>query len=109
MYPEQLLCGLGATGNLKGFSFAVHMLRLLEDDPTAITCITKRLYPAAAQHFGVSAAAVERDLRTVVRICWEQPDHTRLERVAGRPLRRRPTNGEFLSITAAYLRQRSQD
>lgn len=105
MNAEQLLRALGATGRLKGFRYAAYMIGRVEQDPLAGSLITKGLYPETARRYGVLPGAVEHNLRTLVKKCWEQPDRGLLEEVAGGPLRRRPTNGEFLDMAAAYLRQ----
>lgn len=107
MNAEQLLRSLGATGNLKGFRYAVYMIQQVENDPAAVMLITKCLYPETAKHFGVSAGAVERNLRTIIRVCWTQPDRTLLDQLAGRHLYDEPTNSEFLDMTAAFLRQQT--
>lgn len=108
MDTEQLLRSLGATGRLKGFFYAVYMIEQVVKDPLAATLITKRLYPETARHFGISAGAVERSLRTVIRTCWNRSDRDFLEEMAGTHLYRQPTNGEFLDITAAYFRRQEQ-
>lgn len=102
---ELLLRRLGVTGTLKGFYYAIYMIQRVAQEPALATRITKCLYPDTAKHFHVSPRAVERDLRIVVRVCWERNDHQFLEEVAGVGLERRPTNGEFLDMTAAYLRR----
>ena len=101
MDAEQLLRGLGASGNLKGFAYALYMIEQVRSDP-------KRLYPETAKHFNVTAEAVERNLRTVIRACWNRPNRELLEKVAGTHLHRQPTNGEFVDMTAAYLRRQAQ-
>ena len=108
MDAEQLLRGLGATGKLKGFYQAVYMIEQASENPAAATLITKRLYPETAKHFNATPSTVERNLRTVIRACWNWPDHTFLEEVAGTHLYRQPTNREFLDIAAAYLRRQGQ-
>lgn len=108
MDAEQLLRGLGATGNLKGFAYAIYMIEQVIDDPRSGTLITKCLYPETAKHFNVTAESVERNLRTVIRACWNRPDRNLLEKVAGTHLHRYPTNSEFLDMTAAYLRRQTQ-
>lgn len=108
MDAEQLLRSLGATGNLKGFAYALYMIEQVRNDPQAGTLITKRLYPETANHFNVTAETVERNLRTVIRACWNQPDREMLEKVAGTHLHRKPTNSEFVDMTAAYLRRQVQ-
>ena len=105
MDTEQLLRCLGATGKLKGFSYAIYMIETVKKEPDTTTLITKRLYPEAAKHFGVSAGSIERNLRTLIRTCWNRPDRNFMEEVAGASLYQQPTNGEFLDMTAAYLRR----
>jgi hypothetical protein len=107
MDAEQLLRSLGATGNLKGFHYAVYMIQQVEQDPSTAMLITKRLYLETAKHFGVSAGSVERNLRTVIRVCWTQPDRELLEQLAGRHLYDEPTNSEFLDMVAAFLRRQN--
>lgn len=108
MDAEQLLRSLGATGNLKGFQYAIYMIELVKREPTATTLVTKYLYPAAAEHFGVSAGSVERNMRTLVRACWSRSDRAFLDEVAGAHLPCQPSNGMFLDMTAAFLRRQAQ-
>ncbi|MCX4374148.1 MAG: sporulation initiation factor Spo0A C-terminal domain-containing protein [Dysosmobacter sp.] len=105
MNTEQLLRNLGATGNLKGFRYAVHMIELAEQDPTAVTKVTKYLYPETARHFNVSPSVVERNLRTVIHICWSRGNREFFDEVAGTRLTYQPTNGMFLDMAAAFLRR----
>lgn len=70
-----------------------------------VLLITKRLYKQTAQHFETTSGCVERNLRTLVRACWRQPDHTLLDQIAGRLLRKPPTNMQFLDMLSAYLRK----
>lgn len=102
---ERLLRRLGCTRNLRGFPYTVYMVERIKDDPEAASQITRRLYPETAARFGVSGAAVERNLRTMVRHCWARPDHTLLEHIAGGPLCYCPTNAEFLDMMADFLRK----
>lgn len=109
MDAEELLRSLGATGKLKGFFYTIYMIELVQRDPMATSLITKCLYPEVSKHFGVSPGAVERNLRTVIRTCWNRPDHVFLDEIAGTHLYEQPTNSEFLDMTAAYLRRQMKD
>jgi len=102
---ERLLRALGATGKLTGFQCTVYMLDRIKEDPNQLQLITKRLYRDAARQFGTSAVAVERNLRTVVRYCWNRSDHSLLEHIAGTNLQVPPTNSEFLDMLSSYLRE----
>ena len=102
---EQLLRRLGATRKLRGFPYTVYMVERLKEDPEAVRPITKGLYQETAERFGVSNAAVERNVRTMVRRCWSWHDHTLLEHIAGGPLCYCPTNADFLDMMADFLRR----
>lgn len=102
---ERLLRRLGCTRKLLGFPYTVYMVERIKEDPEAINLITKRLYHEAADQFGGSDLAVERNVRTIVRRCWAWPDHTLLEHIAGGPLHYCPTNAEFLDMMADFLRK----
>lgn len=101
---ERLLRLLGATGKLTGFRFAVYMIEMVRDRPEYVLLITKRLYKQTAQHFDTTPSCVERNLRTLIQVCWKYPDHSFLNQIAGTPLKQPPTNTQFIDILAAYLR-----
>ena len=102
---DRLLRLLGVSVKLSGFYYAVYMLEQVQQKPDHVLLITKRLYKQTAQHFETTSGCVERNLRTLVRACWRQPDHTLLDQIAGRPLRKPPTNMQFLDMLSAYLRK----
>ena len=102
---ERLLRSLGATGKLAGFRCTVYMIECIQADPEQLQLITKRLYKETGKKFGVSTASIERNLRTLIRFCWNRTDHSFLEHIAGTTLNNPPTNSEFLDILASYLRE----
>lgn len=102
---ERLLRGLGVTGKLIGFRYAVFMVEQVLEDPDRIQLITKWLYPDTGRHFGVSAMSVERAVRILIRTCWERNDHSVLEHIAGTSLEHIPSNSEFIDMLAGYLRR----
>ena len=55
-------------------------------------------------HFQTTPSCVERNLRTLIQSCWNYPDHSFLNLIAGAELRQPPTNSQFIDILAAYLR-----
>lgn len=102
---ERLLRGLGVTGKLVGFRYAIYMVEQVVEDPNRIQLITKRLYPDTGRRFGASAVSVERAIRSLIHFCWQRPDHSFLEHVAGTSLQRAPSNSEFSDMLAGYLRR----
>ena len=101
---ERLLRALSVTGKLVGFQYAIYMIELITDDPARVRLITKRLYPETAEQFGTTGSAVERAIRNLIYAVWDRTDHTLLEHIAGTPLKRPPSNSEFLDMLAGYLR-----
>lgn len=108
MDAEQLLRRLGATGNLKGFRYATYMICLAEENPDAVIYLQKQLYSKTAKQFHVPLASVERNLRTVVKVCWRRGNRTFLDEIAGTHLTIQPTNGMFLDIAASFLRRQNK-
>ncbi len=102
---ERVLRGLGVTGNLYGFRLAVYMIERVQEDPEAVRLITKCLYRDTAKHFNTTDKRVERNMRTLVRHCWENPDHELLDQVAGYHLTHSPTNAAFLDMVGSFLRR----
>lgn len=98
---ERLLRSIGASGRLTGFDYAVFMIEQIVDGKSSIQLITKRLYPETAKHFGVKPHSVERALRTLINICWEEGD---LSKIAGRTLTQKPSNADFIDMLAAYIK-----
>ncbi len=99
---EILLRELGASGRYKGFDLTVYAVQLLLESPRRVHEIVRVCWEAA-DALQVGRDTVERDIRTIIRVIWENPDHTLLDRVAGRTLRRRPKVSEFLDMLAYYL------
>ena len=107
MNAELLLRRLGMSGRLHGFYYAAYMIERVVADPTEVVFVTKILYPATARHFRVSMYSVERNLRTVIHICWNRGNRAFMEEMAGTALDRKPTNGTFIDMAAAYLRRQA--
>ena len=101
---ERLLRLLGVTGKLTGFYYAVYMIEQVQNQPENIVLLTKRLYVQTAKYFSTTPNCVERNLRTLIQSCWNYPDHSFLNLIAGAELRQPPTNSQFIDILAAYLR-----
>lgn len=101
---ERLLRSLSVTGKLLGFHYTAYMIEQVAVDPARVHLITKRLYPETAQKFGTTDTAVERAVRTLIDAIWDRTDHEMLEHIAGTPLKRPPTNTEFLDMMAEYLK-----
>lgn len=102
---------LGMPGNLKGRKYLAYILDLLVPSPGLLDMLTLRLYPAAAHKFSTTPAAVERCIRHAIEATWSRGDMAALERLFGLsidPDRGKPTNREFLAMSAQHLRQKTR-
>ena len=100
----RLIRQLGMTSKYKGYYYvaeAVMMSMELQDYPIKIT---KDIYPHLAKKFKSTPVNIEHDIRTVINVCWTANKET-MDRIAGYPLRYRPTNSEFVDMLAYYLLQ----
>ena len=104
----RLIRQLGMTSKYKGYYYvaeAVMMSMELQDYPIKIT---KDIYPYLAKKFKSTPVNIEHDIRTVINVCWTANKET-MDRIAGYPLRYRPTNSEFVDMLAYYLIQTELD
>ena len=106
---EEVIRALGISRNYEGYPCIVHAVDLVVDDPALLRAVTKALYPAVAGYLGVSTVNVERNLRTVVKTCWERGNRPLLDKLAGFPLQCTPTTGEMIDYVAHFIARESPD
>ena len=97
-----MLCRLGATANYRGFSYTAYAVLLCVQQQDRLLLVTKWFYPDVAKRYGTNWKAVERNIRTVITVVWEQ-NRAMLEGLARRPLLQRPCAAQFLSILSSSL------
>lgn len=93
--------GIGAT--YRGYRYLILALTLCLEDEDYLLGISKILYPQIARTYQTSASSVERDLRTVINVCWERGNRGLLQEISPYPLVAKPTTGEFLDILMHHL------
>lgn len=98
-----VLKALGIRRTYKGYYYIADAVRLVMSDATKLLYISKSLYPEVARIHDTTINCVERDIRTVVSSCWESEYADILAEMAGAPLYRKPTSGEFIDILSSYL------
>ena len=92
-----LLYRLGISANYTGFFQTACAVELCRADPERLLLVTKRVYPEVARLCGTSWSAVERNIRTVCGIAWEN-NRCLLEQLAHKPFPQKPYNAQFLAI-----------
>ena len=100
---EYLIRSLGIGATYRGYRYVCYALELCMEDEDYLLSVSKVLYPQIARQFHTSYGSVERDIRTVIRVCWERGNRSRLEDIALHPLTGRPSTSEFLDILTAFL------
>lgn len=104
---ERLIRSLGIGATYRGYRYLSYGILLCLQDENYLLSVSKLLYPQIARMYCTTSCSVERDLRTVIRVCWERGDRSYLERLAMHPLDSRPTSSEFLDILVAYISQKN--
>lgn len=97
-----LLYRLGVTANYAGFFHTAFALQLCAEQPERLLLVTKWVYPDVARRYKTNWKAVERNIRTVNGLVWEQ-NRPYLEELAGRELLYKPSNAQLLAILSYSL------
>lgn len=97
-----LLYHLGVTANYTGFCQTALAVRLCMVQPERLLLVTKWVYPDVARQYKTNWRAVERNIRTVNGIVWEQ-NRLYLEELTGRELMSRPSNAQLLAVLSYSL------
>ncbi len=100
---EKLIRSLGIGGTYRGYRYLCHGIELCLSDENYLLSVSKLLYPQIAKTFYTSSSSVERDIRTVVNICWERGNQNLLRQITLYPLSKKPTSGEFLDILVGHI------
>lgn len=98
-----LLRQLGITGNYLGFFQTAYAVYLAARQPERLILVTKWLYPEVAKHYDTTWFCVERNIRSVATIAWNN-HRSYLEQLAKQPLPNRPTSSAFLAILTVYFK-----
>lgn len=102
---EKLIRSLGIGATYRGYHYLSYGIYLCLQDENYLLSVSKLLYPQIAQIYRTTSCSVERDIRTVVKVCWERGNKIYLQELAMHTLNTRPTSGEFLDILVGHLKQ----
>lgn len=100
----RLLMELGITSRYTGYCYVVDAVSICMSSPDSISWVTKEVYPVLARRYRVSTACVEQNIRFIVEMIWEKR-RSQMELIAGTELEKRPTNKQFLTLMASYLKK----
>ncbi|WP_251319646.1 sporulation initiation factor Spo0A C-terminal domain-containing protein [Flintibacter muris] len=97
-----LLYQLGVTANYTGFFYTAYAVSLCAEQPDRLLLVTKWLYPEVARQYKTTWKAVERNIRSVGVIIWQE-NRPLLEHLAHRNLDKKPRTTQMLAILASSL------
>lgn len=94
---EMLLHGLGITTNYKGYEILVAAVDIVLRDENALSDVMETIYKGVAEKLGISAASVERNIRTAISHAWDIAPN-RFTKTLGWPHSYPPTSSELISL-----------
>lgn len=84
--PETLLLTLGIRTSYKGYAFLVTVLEQALEDESRLLSYTTRIFPFVADKYHTNVKCVERNLRTIIKVCWNSPARKKLQALCPYPL-----------------------
>lgn len=100
-----ILRSIGIPASLKGYFFLREAIQMINNG--CESSFSKVIYPAIASKYNTTPSRVERAIRHAIEVGWNRGGIAQLDFVFGntvRPLKGRPTNGEFVALIAEHLR-----
>lgn len=89
---------LGITRNFRAYPILVDCLARIHDDPSSLEAVIKEIcMPVGEAYIGISWKGVQSAIRRAAALAWEQ-DPDLLQKLAGHPLKKRPTASQFLKL-----------
>lgn len=100
---QKLIHSLGINATYQGYRYLCYAVSLALEDEDRLLFISKSLYPLIAEKYQSNAGTVERNIRTVITVCWDRGNRDLLKEIAPYPLTAKPTAGEFIDILVTYF------
>ncbi len=106
-----LLHNMNMPAHLQGYKYIKTAVEQVISQPSLLNGITTELYPMVARVYTTTAKRVERSIRTAVEITWLKGNRDMLKEMF--PYHRnnftRPSNSEFISTAAEYIKLYAKD
>jgi len=101
-----LFLTIGIPAHIKGYQYLREAVRMVSEDRTLLSRITKELYPGVAKRFATSSSKVERAMRHAIEVAWNRGRLDALNALYGYRVftpEDKPTNGEFIAVISDKL------
>ncbi len=105
-YTLELLHSLGIHKTYKGCDYIISSINYIHKNEAYYTPVTKVLYVEIAKEHNTSSMCIEKDMRGVIKLIWEQEDNLELRaKIFGEyNLEKRPSNMEFLMLLYNHIK-----
>lgn len=107
MRVTDLLRRMGVPAHLNGYYYLRSAIIISLGDSSAVSSVTKLLYPEIAKEFVTTEQKVERGIRNAIEVAWKtgNPDFfTTQFGYRNRAGRRRPSNSECIAGIVDFIR-----
>lgn len=101
-----LFLTIGIPAHIKGYQYLREAVRMVSEDRSLLSRITKELYPGVAKRFSTSASKVERAMRHAIEVAWNRGRLDAVNALYGYRVftpEDKPTNGEFIAVISDKL------
>lgn len=90
--------------NHSGFHYLITAIAYQLSNPGQPVYITKYIYPYVAKKYNSTPSRVERCMRNAIEYSWQNEGCSKFEEIAGFTMCKKPTNSQFISLAAEYIR-----
>jgi len=104
---ERLLLDVGVPANLRGYQAIHDAVELVLSDQSYLHTVTRRLYPAVAEHSDTTAKRAERAIRHAIGVAFDHMAPDTKAEFFGRSIThgtRRPSNVQFIAALVLHLK-----
>lgn len=101
---HETLFRLGANSSYLGFLYVTFCTAMVLENEDWL-CQIKVPYIDAAAEYHTTSKCVERNIRTLLTVIWQNGNRELLFEIAGVPLNRRPKNKAFIGMLAEYVKK----
>ena len=106
---RKVLWDLNIPPTYLGAHYLAYAELLVLEDQRRLTMVTKWLYPEIAARYHTSWQAVERNIRTVISLCWARDAGAQMERIMGCTFSSKPSPSGMIQVLAHHLLEKPQD
>lgn len=100
---RKVLWDLNIPPSYLGAHYLAYAELLVLEDQQRLTMVTKWLYPEVAARYHTSWQAVERNIRTVIALCWARDEGAQMEQIMGCTFTEKPSPTGMIQQLARHL------